>query len=254
MGNSHGTWSADEAMRYEDFAERSFSWRYIEEPALCSLIKGHISQWTTALDLGCGGGRIIRLLQSLGIQGKAIFGIDNDSTLINVAREKFPDVNFVHHELTDSPYRGVPDRINVATAHFVLQYLTREEIRICLAEVRRLLAPDGIVAIGLPHPVRVAQQAGASYFARDHHDLPAPWGGTAISSGLTVSDYVNLLIQLGFRIRRLEEPELSTEGQREVGANAYSVGPTRLMLLAQVAADESHDDLRNGSLQPRLIG
>jgi hypothetical protein len=54
-----------------------------------------------------------------------------------------------------------------------------------------------------------------------------------------VSDYVNLLIQLGFRIMRLEEPELTTEGQHEVGANAYSAGPTRLMLLAQVLTDES---------------
>jgi len=238
VSGSHGSWSLDEAMRYEDFAEQSFSWRYIEKPALRSLIGRHVEQGSMALDLGCGGGRIIRLLQSLGIPDDRIYGVDNDSTLIDIARKKFPGVNFVHHELTDTPYNGVPTRVNIVTAHFVLQYLNLDGMQVCLAEVHRLLAPNGLLAIGLPHPIRVAQQAGTSYFARHQCHLPAPWGGIAFSSGLTVSDYVNLLIELGFGIMRLEEPELIIEGEHEVGANAYSAGPTRLMLLAQASTEK----------------
>jgi trans-aconitate methyltransferase len=87
-------------------------------PVLRSLLEQHVSQRTVALDLGCGGGRIIRLLQSLGIPDNGIYGLDNDPALINIARNKFPNVNFIHHELTETPYHGIPNRVNIATAHF----------------------------------------------------------------------------------------------------------------------------------------
>jgi hypothetical protein len=54
-------WSPAEAARYDEFAAQSFSWLYIERPSLQALIRPCIGQRTVALDLGCGGGRIIDL-------------------------------------------------------------------------------------------------------------------------------------------------------------------------------------------------
>jgi trans-aconitate methyltransferase len=232
LASDETTWSAAEAIRYEEFAEKSFSWRCIEEPCLRSLIEPCISETTAALDLGCGGGRIIRLLEQLGMPEDAIFGIDSDQTLIQIARQKFPQARLVCQDITQTPYDAMP-KIDLATAHFILQYLSVDDLLQCLAELHRLLRPRGYLAVGLAHPARVAQQAGVSYFARSGHRIPAPWGGLTTSSSLTVSDYLNCLIEAGFALGRIAEPDICKCCQHESGAHAYAFGPTRLMILAQ---------------------
>lgn len=233
MGNSPSHWSTEEALRYEEFAEQSFSWRHIEEPFLRTLIQATIRQDTKVLDLGCGGGRILSLLKLAGVKDHTLFGLDNDSTLLAKAKRKHPYITFIHQELTEVPYNNVPDDLTLVTAHMVFQYLSPSDMPKCLKEIRRLLTLEGFLVIGVPHPVRVAQQSGMSYFARSLHGLPAPWGGDATSWGFTISDYLNALIDARFKLLRIEEPEITDTGLHEVGANAYSIGPTRLMILAQ---------------------
>lgn len=227
-------WSPTEAIRYANFAETSFSWRCIERPSLRSLIQPYVNGATTALDLGCGGGRIIRLLRQLGVAERSIFGIDSDITLIEIARKSYPAAKLICHDLTELPHIGVPE-VNIVTAHFVLQYLTVIELRQCLTELHSLLVPDGFLAIGLPHPMRVAQQAGASYFSQTSHRIPAPWGGLTTSSSLTVSEYLNCIIQSGFALQRIEEPQISPACGYSADANSYQLGPTRLMILARAS-------------------
>lgn len=232
MASDVSRWSTAEAIRYEEFAEKSFSWRCIEQPSLRSLIGPCIGETTVALDLGCGGGRIIHLLEQLGLPEDAIFGIDSDQTLIQIARQKYPQARLVCQDITRTPYDGMP-KINLATAHFILQYLSIDDLLRCLAELHRLLRPKGYLAVGLPHPARVAQQAGVSYFARRSHRIPAPWGGLTTSSSLTVSGYLNCLIETGFALRRVAEPDICKRCRHDPDAHAYAVGPTRLMILAQ---------------------
>ncbi len=235
MASDDTSWSTAEAITYDEFAEKSFSWRCIEEPSLRSLIEPCISETTAALDLGCGGGRIIRLLERLGMPENAIFGIDSDQTLIQIAHQKYPQARLVCQDITQTPYDAMP-KIDLATAHFVLQYLSVDDLLQCLAELHRLLTPVGYLAVGLPHPARVAQQAGVSYFAGGRHRIPAPWGGLTRSSSLTVSDYLNCLIEAGFALRRIAEPDIRKCCRHESGAHAYAAGPTRLMVLAQARA------------------
>jgi trans-aconitate methyltransferase len=233
VGNSPTHWSTEDALRYEEFADQSFSWRHIEEPCLRTLIRDIIHQDTKVLDLGCGGGRILSLLKLAGVKDDTLFGLDNDSTLLAKAKRRHPHITFIHQELTEVPYPRVPDGLTLVTAHMVFQYLSPSDMPNCLREIRRLLMPEGFLAIGVPHPVRVAQQSGMSYFARTLHSLPAPWGGDATSWGFTMSDYLNALIDARFKLLRIEEPGITDAGLHEVGANAYSIGPTRLMILAQ---------------------
>src|SRR5690242_3779324 len=110
-------WSADEALRYDEFAENSFSWRYIEQPCMQALIQDLIHHDTKVLDLGCGGGRILRMLKLMGVPDEALIGLDNDTTLLARAREKHPQINLIQEELTEVPYRRVPGGINLVTAH-----------------------------------------------------------------------------------------------------------------------------------------
>ena len=235
LASDGNEWSSAEATRYAQFAETSFSWRCIELPSLRALIEPCISQTTAALDLGCGSGRVIHLLRQLGISEDAIFGIDINPTLIDLAQQKYPRAKLECRDITETPYDALP-KIDLATAHFVLQSLDVADLLQCLDELHRLLRPGGYLAVGLPHPSRVARQAGASYFARASHRIPAPWGGLTMASSLTVSEYLNCFIQAGFVLRRIDEPEICTCCRDEADAHAYLGGPTRLMILARANA------------------
>jgi SAM-dependent methyltransferase len=140
----------------------------------------------------------------------------------------------IRGELTKPPYVGIPEHaVDLVTAHLVLQYLGIAELSACLREVHRLLRPGGYLAIGLPHPIRINEQAEADYFARRTHVVCAPWGGMTESSGLTIADYFNTIIGANFRLIRVEEPELAEDGIQHKEAGNYSPGPTRLMMLMQ---------------------
>ena len=230
-----GRWSAEEAIRYDDFATRSFSWRYIEKPALRELIEPLVDHRTKVLDLGCGGGRIITLLRQLGLPEKSVYGLDNDPTLAQLARQRFLGATIINADITAPPYPGVPPGLDLITAHLVFQYLTVEDLRATLDEARRLLRPGGYMAVGLPHPMRVAEQAESCYFSREQQIIPAPWGGVTISSGLTVSDHINSAIDAGFNLVRLTEPEIAEYATGYGDAASYTKGPTRLMMLVQTA-------------------
>jgi trans-aconitate methyltransferase len=232
-GQNIGRWSAEEAIRYDDFATRSFSWRYIEKPSLRTLVKPYITTKTVALDLGCGGGRIISMLRDLGVAEKFVYGLDSNPTLVDLARKRFPDANIIRTELTNTPYPGITRSVDLATAHLVLQYLSADDLSTCFKEVRRLLKPGGWMAIGVPHPMRVIEQAESCYFSRKLQVVRAPWGGVTTSSGLTISDHVNVAIAAGFNIVRMDEPEIAEHGNLHREAASYSSGPTRLMMLMQ---------------------
>jgi trans-aconitate methyltransferase len=229
-------WSPEEAVRYDEFAAQSFSWLHIEKPSLQSLIEPYINQQTVALDLGCGGGRIIELLRQVGVAEASIYGLDRNPTLLGMTRQRFPDATVIRGELTNPPYAGIPEHaVDLVTAHLVLQYLGTAELSACLREVRRLLRPGGYLAVGLPHPMRINEQAEAGYFARQMHVVRAPWGGITASSGLTIADYFNTTIGANFCLIRVEEPEITEDGLQHGEAGHYSPGPTRLMMLMQTS-------------------
>jgi len=227
-------WSPEEAVRYDEFAAQSFSWLYIERPSLQGLIEPCVNQQTVALDLGCGGGRIIELLRQVGVAEASIYGLDSNPTLLDMTRERFPGATVIRGELTEPPYGAIPEQaIDLVTAHLVLQYLGAAELSACLREVHRLLRSGGYLVVGLPHPMRVNSQTEADYFARRRHVVCAPWGGMTASFGLTIADYVNATIDVGFRIARMEEPEIAEDGLQHEDAENYSPGPTRLMMLLE---------------------
>jgi trans-aconitate methyltransferase len=229
-------WSPEEAVRYDEFAAQSFSWLYIEKPSLQDLIEPCITRQTVALDLGCGGGRIIELLRQAGVTEASVYGLDSNLTLLGLTRERFPGATVIRGELTEPPYADLPEHaVDLVTAHLVLQYLGITELLACLREVHRLLKPGGYLAVGLPHPMRVNEQAEADYFARRRQVVCAPWGGMTASSGLTIADHVNATLDAGFHLVRLEEPEIAEEGFQHEEAGNYSPGPTRLMMLMQAS-------------------
>jgi len=228
-------WSTEPGI-YAAFAEESFSWHNIERPSLYSLLIEFVNETTVALDLGCGAGRVLGLLSVLGVPDTQLYAIDNDCSILTTAQKCHPCVNFIEHDLSVFPYPQIKEAPTLVTAHHVFQFLPSETLTKCLDELKNFLAPNARLLIGLPHPVRVSTMANAPYFHRRRVEVPTSWGSGTISCiTRTVADYLNMIISAGYSITRVDEPEVVDEGQRHPDAVAYSVGPSRLIILATLA-------------------
>jgi SAM-dependent methyltransferase len=100
------------------------------------------------LELGCGRGEFLGLLDEKGIKAE---GVDSDDGMVEAARAKGLDVvcgdavAFLNGDPAPGPYQGV------FCAHFV-EHLTPDQVRELLAGVRRVLAPGGRFVAVTPNP------------------------------------------------------------------------------------------------------
>lgn len=104
----------------------------------------------TALDFGCGLGRLTRALAS---RFSAVHGVDVSPSLIEQARSLNCDLaNCEFHISGQQPLGGFADAsISLLCSFLVLQHQTRKEsIRSYLTEFARVLAADGVAVFQLP--------------------------------------------------------------------------------------------------------
>ena len=100
------------------------------------------------LELGCGRGEFLGLLDEKGIKAE---GVDSDDGMVEAAKSRGLDVvggdaiAFLSGEPAPGPYQGV------FCAHFV-EHLTPDQVRELLAGVRRVLAPGGRFVAVTPNP------------------------------------------------------------------------------------------------------
>ena len=100
------------------------------------------------LELGCGRGEFLGLLDAAGIKGQ---GVDSDEGMVEAARRVGLDVvcadaiAFLHGDPAPGPYEGV------FCAHFI-EHLDPGQVRELLAGVRRVLAPGGRFVAVTPNP------------------------------------------------------------------------------------------------------
>ena len=100
------------------------------------------------LELGCGGGEFLGLLDEQGIKAE---GVDADEGMVESARARGLDVvrgdpvAFLNGEPAPGPYQGV------FCAHLV-EHLTPGQVGELLAGVRRVLAPGGRFVAVTPNP------------------------------------------------------------------------------------------------------
>lgn len=105
------------------------------------LLEPYIHDGDAILDLGCGNGRLYQLCRT---KPAAYTGIDQSDELIRIAREKFPDANFVAGSMTKLPFaeKSFDKVFSIAAFHHLPDVTTRVET---LQEIKRVLKPGGIV-------------------------------------------------------------------------------------------------------------
>lgn len=155
------------------------------------------------LDAGCAAGRDTKLLHDRGLH---VVGIDLSQSLLEIAREKYPEIefvagNFLNLPFADASFAGV-------WAHASLLHLeTVTEVEVALGEFNRVLKANGVLH------VFVKQQLGAEKTsvvsdAFSNHDRFFQW--------FTLAEIQELLQKAGFTILEIQDNLPDPGGRAEV--------------------------------------
>ncbi len=94
------------------------------------------------LDLGCGSGQVARYLHERGLQ---VCGLDLSSGMVEAARRHHPEIHFEQGDMRRLPFANAS--LGGIVSFYSIIHLQPHDLDLCLAEMRRVLAPGGRVAL-----------------------------------------------------------------------------------------------------------
>jgi len=138
------------------------------EPGIVAL---HLKRYTFALpycegaevlDAGCGVGYGTSVL---GRVARRVLGVDRDVASVDYARGRYAAPN-VEFQVGDLLALGLDDRsFDVVTSFEVLEHLRDQEC--FLAELARILRPDGVLVLSTPHVAQTTDRPGNPFHERE---------------------------------------------------------------------------------------
>jgi SAM-dependent methyltransferase len=188
----------------------------------------------SVLDLGCGFGWFCRWARE---QGAAyVVGIDVSEKMLARARADTQDEAIVYRRADMEALELPPESFGLVYSSLALHYVAKLDR--LMAEVYRALIPGGSLVFSVEHPIYTAPaspgwsggEADRTSWPVDSYLDEGPRSTDWLTKGVikqhrTLATYVNMLIGLGFRLRRIEEwgpseeqiaahPEWANERQR----------------------------------------
>jgi len=128
-------------------------------------LAAYLTGGATALDLGCGIGRVARYLAP---RCATLWAVDASPRMLELAGARLsglPNVRFARCVDTDVP--DVPTAsVDLAYALLVLQHLEREDAFLLLEELRRVVKPSGTVFVTFPNLLSDTYLASFLAYAR----------------------------------------------------------------------------------------
>ncbi|NBD26932.1 class I SAM-dependent methyltransferase [Paenibacillus glycinis] len=196
------------------------------------------------LDIGCGFGWHCRYAREQG--AASVVGIDISENMLARAREMTDDAAITYRRLAIEDLDYPAGAFDVVISSLALHYIERFDI-VC-REVHRLLAPGGSFAFSVEHPVFTARAAQDWHYGPGGEKLHWPvddyYGeglrqarfleNNVIKYHRTVSSIMNALIEAGFVIRKLSEPQPTPEMMK---ANPSMRDELRRPLFLLIAAE-----------------
>lgn len=161
-----------QARDYRSFADSSFSWRYIEAPALDELLSDHYSRGddVQALDFGCGNGRSTEHLIEHGINEANITGMDSSGIMIDYAADRLPQaVSLVKVNEDEGQLPFSDESFDLVVANMVLHAMDSQRAEAAIGQIGRILMPGGdfVIVDSLPDPDVPINQSSV---------VQTPWG------------------------------------------------------------------------------
>ena len=118
-------------------ATREYNWADVE------VLAEYIKPEDKVLDLGCGNGRLYQILA----KKQALYtGLDQSGELIALAREKFPEAEFVVGGMTELLFEAASFDAIFSIAAF--NHIPGQELQLkSLQEMKRVLKPGGLIVM-----------------------------------------------------------------------------------------------------------
>lgn len=155
------------------------------------------------LDVACGTGRLLSQIAA-SHPGLRLFGLDISPAYVQTARELLadvPDVSLVAENAESLPYRD--GYFDVVTSVYLFHELPRAVRRTVLREMRRVLAPDGLLVVEDSAQL-VESRTLAPTLARFADEFHEPFYRDYLEDDLTVA-----LAAEGFRVESVTPTYLS---------------------------------------------
>ena len=96
---------------------------------------------TNILELGCGTGRLTELLIKKGLH---VEGVDLYDEMLNIAREKLPDIKFYKQDIRNLKFDRLFD-FAVLLSRTIAYMITDEDLNSCINSIYNCLNPGGLV-------------------------------------------------------------------------------------------------------------
>lgn len=177
------------------------------------------------LEVGCGEGRIVRALRAGGYD---VQGVDVSETLVQAAIRADPRGRYTVADAAQLPFDD--DAFHLVVAFMSLQDI--DDFQGAIAEVARILRPDGHFCFAILHPLRTAgafRPTGSteafaidgSYFERREFMVADEVDGVRVemySEHRPLEAYTLALEKAGFLIEALREPRPFEDAVRPAGS------------------------------------
>ena len=164
-------------------------------------IKEHNIQNNIVLDLACGTGTLTSKLLKKGYE---LIGADASAEMLNVAREKCPDVLFLNQSMDDFELYGTVgmiicclDSINYLTDAEALD----ETIRLC----NNYLEPDGLLIFDINTEYKFENILSDNIYTYDNDNVFYVWENDYDESEKLCDFYLTFFVKEGEKYSRFEE-------------------------------------------------
>jgi ubiquinone/menaquinone biosynthesis C-methylase UbiE len=155
-------WYNNNANYYENRSKDRVNFSEIEE--FCS----YLPKGGKVLDAGCGFGRDTKVFFDKGHKST---GIDLSSGLLKIAKEKYPEINFVKGNLLRLPFEN--ESFDGIWAHSSLVHVEKNsQIKKILDEFNRVLKPGSILHVTVKAKGSTEKEGETRFF---RYDEPNDW-------------------------------------------------------------------------------
>ena len=163
-----------------------------------------IRPWQRVLDVACGTGIVARTAADRVEPGGAVIGIDTNEAMLTVARRVRPDIDYRCADAASLPFDDAS--FDAVTCQMALMFFP--DAKTCLAEMARVTAPGGNVAVLVPAALTV-QPAFAPFVEMvARHTGPEAIELLSTYFRCGDSDYLrDLLTTAGLDVRTIEAHE-----------------------------------------------
>lgn len=195
-----------------------------------------------ALDIGCGEGRVSRLLKACGYN---VTAVDPVAELLSAAEEAQSAHSYALAPAGDLPFED--SSFDLVMAYNVLMDV--EDVPAAVKEIRRVLRKDGTLVVSIVHPLAdlelfstsgptSTQEAQATYFERRRFETEVESRGLRMHFAgwaQPLEAYINALAAAGLVITSLREPA-ADPGEGRTHMDRWARLPLFLWLKARSCA------------------